>query len=179
MRGSGPGVGSEHGRPIHSDARVDLAQRTQRGRVSRVDRAFQIRVDVALVNECTTESFRLHQIRAACENTELGSRRVSGLPHILAKVPLMHFTLERCVLILLLSPTPAFAQTTLLASMNGGGVPGNGSGEQLSISPDGSCEMFTSPSTNLVANDVGAFNDAYVRDISTSVTELGTRLRLN
>ncbi|MDZ4773733.1 MAG: calcium-binding protein [Planctomycetota bacterium] len=84
----------------------------------------------------------------------------------------MHFELERCALLLLLAPTPALAQTTVLVSVNSVGVPGNGHSEQPSISLDGRCIMFTSRATDLVANDIDVLPDAYVRDLSTGVTEL-------
>ena len=72
----------------------------------------------------------------------------------------MKFTLEHSVLFLLVAPTQALAQTTVLASVNNAGVPSNGSNENTSISLDGRFVMFTSRATNLVPNDIDALNDA-------------------
>lgn len=79
---------------------------------------------------------------------------------------------ERCVVLFALAPTPSLAQTTVLASVNSAGVPGNGDSEEPQISLDGRCVMFTSRSTNLAAGDADLQNDAYVRDLSTGTTEL-------
>ena len=60
--------------------------------------------------------------------------------------------------------------TTTRVSIDGAGNEGDGISEDPAISADGTKIAFTSAATNLVAGDVNARNDVFVRDTSTGTT---------
>lgn len=62
--------------------------------------------------------------------------------------------------------------TTNLVSRNSLGVVGNGNSSFGELSGDGRCVVFTSLSTNLVANDNNGFEDVFHRDLETGQTTI-------
>jgi len=61
--------------------------------------------------------------------------------------------------------------TTVLASVNSGGIPGNDESEYAAISADGSCVAIFSHATNLVRGDTNGTGDIFVRDLRAGRTE--------
>jgi len=62
--------------------------------------------------------------------------------------------------------------STACASVDPGGVPGNGGCSYSCISPDGQSVAFGSGSSNLVAVDVNGLTDVFVRDLEFGRTSL-------
>jgi Tol biopolymer transport system component len=61
--------------------------------------------------------------------------------------------------------------TTIQASLNSEGVPGNSGSTSPSISPDGRFLVFESYATNLVGDDQAGKVDVFLRDLKKGVTE--------
>ncbi len=77
------------------------------------------------------------------------------------------------VLITLMAASAVQAQTTRRASVDSAGVESNDdSPSQPVISGDGRFVAFDSLASNLVPNDTNPFNDIFVHDLETGVTEL-------
>jgi LPXTG-site transpeptidase (sortase) family protein len=76
------------------------------------------------------------------------------------------------LLALLAAPVMAAAGDTTLVSVNTTAGVGNGSSAFPSISPDGRYVAFQSNASNLVAGDVGGWQDIFVRDRGTNTTTL-------
>lgn len=66
------------------------------------------------------------------------------------------------------------AGTTVVASVDDGGVIGNGRNIQPSLSLDGSCVAFASRASNLVSGDTNSTWDIFVHDLRSHVTTLET-----
>lgn len=66
------------------------------------------------------------------------------------------------------------ADTTSIASVDSGGVHGNGHSMAASISANGRFVAFTSEANNLVPDDANGFDDVFVHDLETGATELGS-----
>ena len=62
------------------------------------------------------------------------------------------------------------AVTTLVSVRAAGGATGDFFSEPRAITPDGRYVLFSSPATNLVANDANFLIDVFVRDLQTSTT---------
>ena len=60
--------------------------------------------------------------------------------------------------------------TTARVSIGAGGVQGNGSSTEASISDDGRYVAFTSTATNLVGSDTNNVSDVFVRDRTNNTT---------
>ena len=65
----------------------------------------------------------------------------------------------------------AFGQSTERVSVDSSGVEGNSYSKDCSISADGRFVAFVSPSDNLVAGDTNGWQDIFVHDRHTGVTE--------
>lgn len=65
---------------------------------------------------------------------------------------------------------PSWSQTTELISVHVGGAPSNGDSTNASVSADGRFVAFQSHATNLVASDVNAVDDIFVRDRGLGTT---------
>jgi hypothetical protein len=75
------------------------------------------------------------------------------------------------LLLALLLPAPALAQTTTRVNVDSSGAEANDASEMEALSADGRIVVFTSLATNLVLNDTNGVQDLVIHDRQTGTTE--------